>query len=186
MTRRHRGRATLGRGLITWSLDDREIWRLAWPALGALVAEPLYVLADTAIVGRIGTPQLAGLAVASSILLTAHSMFIFLAYGTTAAVARLLGAGEHRRAAQQAVQSIWLALTAGVILAVAGFVLAPSLVDALGGDDAAVVHNALVYLRISLLGLPSMMVVLASVAICAEFKTPGVLSLLRWGPLWAT
>ncbi|MXV97906.1 MAG: MATE family efflux transporter [Acidimicrobiaceae bacterium] len=148
---------------LRWTSDDAEIWRLAWPALGALVAEPLYVLADTAIVGRIGTPQLGGLAVAASILLTAHAMFIFLAYGTTAAVARLLGAGEHRRAAHQAVQSIWLALTAGVVLAVVGFVLAPTLVDALGGDDPDVLHNALVYLRISLFGLPAMLVMLAGV-----------------------
>ena len=152
----------LGRRLH-WSGDDTEIWRLAWPALGALVAEPLYVLTDTAIVGRIGTPQLGGLALAASILLTAHAMFIFLAYGTTAAVARLLGAGEHRRAAHQAVQSIWLALAAGVVLAAAGFVLAPTLVNALGGNDPEVLHNALVYLRISLFGLPAMLVVLAGV-----------------------
>ena len=148
---------------LRWSRDDREIWRLAWPALGALVAEPLYVLADTAIVGRIGTPQLGGLALAASILLTAHAMFIFLAYGTTAAVARLLGAGEHRRAAHQAVQSLWLALTAGVVLAVAGLLLSSWLVNTLGGDDPEVLRNALVYLRISLLGLPAMLVVLAGV-----------------------
>ncbi len=143
--------------------DDREIWRLAWPALGALTAEPLYVLADTAIVGRLGTAQLAGLALASSILLIAHAMFIFLAYGTTAAVARLLGAGEQRRAAHQAVQSTWLAAVVGVVLGVLGIVLAPLLVDALGGDDPAVRHNALVYLRISLVGLPAMLVMLAGV-----------------------
>ena len=163
MTRRRPRKSAPGLGTLRWSRDDREIWLLAWPALGALVAEPLYVLADTAIVGRIGTPQLGGLALAASILLTAHAMFIFLAYGTTAAVARLLGAGEHRRAAHQAVQSIWLALAAGVVLAAAGFVLAPALVNALGGDDPEVLHNALVYLRISLFGLPAMLVVLAGV-----------------------
>ena len=163
MTPRPRSDGTPLRTGLRWSPDDREIWRLAWPALGALVAEPLYVLADTAIVGRIGTPQLGGLALASSILLTAHAMFIFLAYGTTAAVARLLGAGEHRRAAHQAVQSIWLAMLAGAVLAAVGLVLAPWLVDALGGDDPEVRHNALVYLRISLLGMPAMLVVLAGV-----------------------
>ena len=156
-----RPRPTLTR--LRWSNDDREIWRLAWPALGALVAEPLYVLADTAIVGRIGTPQLGGLALAASILLAAHAMFIFLAYGTTAAVARLLGAGEHRRAAHQAVQSIWLALAAGIVLAAVGLLLSPWLVDALGGDDPEVLSNALVYLRISLFGLPAMLVMLAGV-----------------------
>jgi hypothetical protein len=83
---------------------------LAIPAFGALIAEPLYVLTDTAIVGHLGTPQLAGLAVASSVLLTLYAVFIFLAYGTTVAVSRLLGAADVREAAHQAVQSMWLAL----------------------------------------------------------------------------
>src|SRR5690606_2212972 len=87
---------------------DREILRLAVPAFGAPIAEPLYLLADTAVVGHLGTAQLGGLAVAASALLGGYSIFIFLAYGTTAAVSRLLGAGEHRRAADQAVQSLWL------------------------------------------------------------------------------
>ena len=50
---------------------DREILRLALPALGALAAEPLYLLADTAIVGHLGTPQLAALALAAAVLLDA-------------------------------------------------------------------------------------------------------------------
>ena len=99
---------------IRWTPTDREILRLAVPALGALVAEPLYILADTAVVGRIGTPQLGGLALASSLLLIGHAVFIFLAYGTTSAVSRLLGAGDERQAAHQAVQGLWLAVGIGV------------------------------------------------------------------------
>ena len=95
---------------------DRELLRLAVPALGALVAEPLYVLTDTAIVGHLGTPQLAGLSAASAVLLSGYSIFIFLAYGTTAAVSRLTGAGEPRQAAHQAVQAIWLAGGIGLAL----------------------------------------------------------------------
>ena len=86
---------------IGWGPTDRQILALALPALGALIAEPLYILADTAVVGNLGTPQLGGLALASSLLLIAFAVFIFLAYGTTSAVARLLGAGEHRQAAHQ-------------------------------------------------------------------------------------
>ncbi|HMS88325.1 MAG TPA: MATE family efflux transporter, partial [Acidimicrobiales bacterium] len=78
---------------------DREIVRLALPALVTLLAEPAYLLVDTAVVGHLGTPQLGGLAVASAILLTSYSLCIFLAYGTTAAVARLLGAGDRSGAA---------------------------------------------------------------------------------------
>jgi Na+-driven multidrug efflux pump len=99
---------------------DREIARLAIPAFGALIAEPLYVLTDTAIVGHLGTPRLAGVAVASSVLLTLYAVFIFLAYGTTAAVSRLLGAGDEREAAHQAVQSMWLALFIGLGVIVIG------------------------------------------------------------------
>jgi len=133
---------------------------LAIPAFGALIAEPLYVLTDTAVVGHLGTPQLAGLAVASSVLLTLYAVFIFLAYGTTAAVSRLLGAGDEREAAHQAVQSMWLALLIGLGVIVIGLGLSGPLVGWMGAEGA-VAANALVYLRISLAGVPAMLLVLA-------------------------
>lgn len=146
--------------MIRSSPWDREIGRLAVPALGALIAEPLYVLVDTAVVGHLGTPQLGGLAVAASVLLTIHSVCIFLAYGTTAAVARLLGAGHDRAAAHQAVQGLWLGGLLGVALAVTGWPLAGPLVRLLAAD-AAVAHEAEIYLRLSLPGLPALLLVLA-------------------------
>ncbi|HZA78302.1 MAG TPA: MATE family efflux transporter [Acidimicrobiales bacterium] len=130
------------------------------PALGALLAEPLYILTDTAIVGHLGTPQLGGLAVASSLLLTLHNLFIFLAYGTTAAVSRLLGAGDEREAAHQATQSMWLALAIGGTVMAGGLALSGPLVGWMGAEGA-VRANALVYLRISLFGVPAMLLVLA-------------------------
>lgn len=134
------------------SRHDREIARLAVPAFGALVAEPLYVLTDTAVVGRIGTDELAGLAVASSALLTGYAVFIFLAYGTTAAVSRLLGAGRDDAAAHQAVQGLWLAAVIGIVMTVLVMGLAAPIVELLGATGA-VRSNALVYLRISALGI---------------------------------
>jgi putative MATE family efflux protein len=139
---------------------DREIARLAIPAFGALIAEPLYVLTDTAIVGHLGTPQLGGLAVASSILLTLYNVFVFLAYGTTAAVSRLLGAGDEREAAHQAVQSLWLALLIGVGLVVVGLAGADALVSLMGAEGV-VRANALIYLRVSLFGVPALLLVMA-------------------------
>jgi len=139
---------------------DREILRLALPAFGALVAEPLYVLADTAVVGHLGTTQLAGLGVASSILLTGYALFIFLAYGTTGAVARLRGAGDDHEAARQAIQGMWLALGLAGVVAVAVYALAPAMVGALGAEGG-VRTNALVYLRISLFGLPALFLTMA-------------------------
>jgi len=139
---------------------DRDILRLAVPALAALAAEPLYVLADTAVVGHIGPEALAGLAVASSILLVGYAVFIFLAYGTTASVARLLGAGDEREAAHQAVQGMWLAAVCGVVVATVTFVLSGPLLSLLGATGA-VREQAATYLDISLLGVPAMLVVLA-------------------------
>src|SRR5437879_4709380 len=89
------------------SPHDREILRLALPALGALAAEPLYVLVDTAIVGHLGRPQIAALGLAGAVLSTAFTVFNFLAYGTTAAVARAAGAGQPERAAQPEAPAPW-------------------------------------------------------------------------------
>ena len=139
---------------------DREIARLAVPALGALIAEPLYVLADTAVVGRLGTEELAGLAVASAALLTGFSIFIFLAYGTTAAVSRLLGAGRPDEAAHQAVQGLWLAAGIGIVVTGGVLVGADPLISLLGGSGG-VADQAGIYLRISALGIPAQLLTFA-------------------------
>jgi putative MATE family efflux protein len=139
---------------------DREIARLAGPALVTLLSEPLYLLVDTAVVGHLGTPQLGGLAVASSILLTAYSLCIFLAYGTTAAVARLLGAGDRSGAAEQAVQGMWLGCGVGVLLALVIGIASSPLVGALGADGE-VARHAVWYLRVSCPGVPFLLLVLA-------------------------
>ena len=141
---------------------DRELLRLAVPAVGALVAEPLYLLADTAVVGHLGTSPLAGLAVASGVLLFAYGMCIFLAYGTTASVARLTGAGRPELAAAQAVQGLWLAASLGVALAILGAWFGQRLLGLLGAEGT-VLDQAGTYLRISLLGAPAMLVMLAGV-----------------------
>src|SRR5215470_16312550 len=96
-------------GWLRRSEHDREILRLAVPAFGALAAEPLYVLADTAIVGHLGKHPLGGLGVAAAVLTSVFGVFNFLAYGTTAGVARRIGAGDTRSAAEHGVAGLWLA-----------------------------------------------------------------------------
>jgi putative MATE family efflux protein len=142
--------------------SDREILRLAVPALGALAAEPLYILTDTAVVGHLGTPELGGLAVAGTILTTAYSLFNFLSYGTTAAVARAAGAGRAGASARNAVQSLWLALLIGTALALSGLLAAPLLVGLIG-PSATVRPHALLYLRIASLGMLPVMLALVGV-----------------------
>jgi putative MATE family efflux protein len=143
---------------------DREILTLAVPAFGALVAEPLFVMADSAIVGHLGTAQLAGLGVASALLTTAVSIFVFLAYATTAAVARRVGAGDLRAAIRQGMDGIWLALLLGAAVIAVVLPTAPGIVDLFGASPTATPY-ATTYLRISALGIPAMLVVLAATGV---------------------
>ncbi|WP_278235877.1 MATE family efflux transporter [Isoptericola sp. AK164] len=143
---------------------DREILALAWPALGALVAEPLFVLVDSAVVGHLGTAQLAGLSLASTLLVTLVGLCVFLAYATTAAVARRLGAGHDRAALQSGVDGMWLALGLGVVLAALLWTAAPWAVAVMGASDDVATH-AVTYLRWSAPGLPGMLLVLATTGV---------------------
>jgi putative MATE family efflux protein len=137
---------------------------LAVPAFGALVAEPLFVMADSAIVGHLGTAQLAGLGVASALLTTAVSVFVFLAYATTAAVSRRVGADDLQSAIRQGMDGIWLALLLGAAVIAVVLPTAPFLVDLFGASDTAAPY-AITYLRISSLGIPAMLVVLAATGV---------------------
>jgi putative MATE family efflux protein len=146
--------------VVRRSPHDREILRLAVPALGALAAEPLYVLVDTAIVGHLGRPQIAALGLAGTVLALAFTMFNFLTYGTTAVVARASGAGRHERAARLAAQALWVSLGVGLALLVACEALAEPLLRALGAHGRSGDY-ALTYFRIAALGLPAALIALA-------------------------
>jgi putative MATE family efflux protein len=142
------------------SPHDREIARLALPALGALAAEPLYVLADTAIVGHLGRQQIAALGLAGTVLAGAFTIFNFLTYGTTAVVARASGAGRQEEAARLAAQALWASLGIGVVLLVACELVGAPLLTGLGAHG----HSgdlALLYFRIAALGLPAALIALA-------------------------
>ncbi|QHF98087.1 MATE family efflux transporter [Streptomyces sp. NHF165] len=151
------GRAALRR-------HDREILGLALPAFGALVAEPLFLMADSAIVGHLGTAQLAGLGVASALLQTCVNVFVFLAYATTAAVARRLGAGDRSAALRQGIDGIWLALLLGLLVVAVALPTAPALLDAFGASATAAPYGT-TYLRVSALGIPAMLIVLAATGV---------------------
>ena len=136
---------------------DREILRLAVPALGALAAEPLYVLVDTAIVGHLGTTQLASLAIAATVLSTAFTIFNFLTYGTTAQVARLHGAGaggggRARRRAGAVAGAADRRRAAGRARA-----RSRGRSRSLMGAEGEVADGATTYLRIAALGAPAFM-----------------------------
>ncbi|MFJ1768450.1 MATE family efflux transporter [Amycolatopsis sp. NPDC088138] len=157
---------------------DREILRLAVPAFGALVAEPLFLLTDSAIVGHLGTAALGGLGVGGQALGTLLNICVFLAYGTTAAVARQVGAGNLPAAIRQGVDGIWLAVGIGLAVLVVGWPLTPWIVHAFGASSA-VAPAAVTYLRISLFGVPGMLVTLAGTGVLRglqDTRTPLVVS----------
>jgi putative MATE family efflux protein len=156
---------------------DREIFGLALPALGALAAEPLYLLADTAMVGHLGTEQLAALAIAATLLSGAFTLFNFLTYGTTAQVARLSGAAAHEEAGRLAAQALWLASGIGVLLTATLAALAVPLVDLMGADGHTA-DLAVLYLRIGSLGLPFALIALAGQGFLrgvSDLRTPLVI-----------
>jgi putative MATE family efflux protein len=133
---------------------DREIVRLALPALGALAAEPLYLLVDTAIVGHLGRSQLAALGIAFAVLGGVFAIFNFLQYGTTAQVARAGGAGEGGTARRLGAQAVWLSIGFGLAVAAGVAVFAEPLVALMGGEGEAA-DLAVTYLRIAAIGLPA-------------------------------
>ena len=137
------------------------ILALALPTFGQLIAEPTFVLIDTAIVGHIGVSALAGLSIGSTIILTAVGLYIFLAYSTTAQVAHLLGAGRRREGLQAGIDGLWLALGIGVVLAAALFAGARPLCVALRGTGETL-DQAVAYTQAVVLGAPGMLLVYAA------------------------
>ncbi len=142
----------------------RQILHLAVPAFGALIAEPLFLLADSAIVGHLGVPELAGVGLASTVLQTVVGLMVFLAYSTTPAVARLLGAGRRADALAVGRDGLWLALGLGLVLATAGWLGAGPLLSVMGARGG-VLGFAHEYLMVSLAGIPAMLLVLAAMGV---------------------
>jgi putative MATE family efflux protein len=159
---------------------DGEIFRLALPALGALAAEPLYLLVDTAIVGHLGREQLAALGIASVILGSSFVVFNFLQYGTTAQVARAGGAGESQAARRLGAQALWLSLAFGITVSALIALFAPQLVSLVGGEGEAA-DEAVTYLRIAAIGFPAAFIALGGQGYLrgiADLRTPLIIVIL--------
>lgn len=159
---------------------DGEIWRLSAATFVALVSEPLLLLADSAIVGHLGTPELAGLGIATAVLGTVMSISIFLAYGTTSGVSQLVGAGRSRDALALGVDGLWLAVVLGTVVTVVGVVGNHTIVGWFGPSPEVAVQ-AEAYLQIGWLGTVPLLIMLASVGVLRGFKdvrTPMVVAVL--------
>lgn len=157
---------------------NRRILALAVPAFGALIAEPLFLLADSAIIGRLGTSQLAGVGISATVVQTVVGLMVFLAYSTTPAVARHLGGGRLKRALEVGRDGLWTALGLGVVLAILGYAVGRPLLRGLGARGQVLDH-ATSYFLWSLPGLVAMLVVLAAVGVLRglqDTRTPLVIA----------
>ena len=137
--------------------DDRAIVALALPALGALAADPLYSLIDTAFVGHLGAVELAAVAVGTAAFTASFWIFSFLAYGVTPRVARAVGRDDPHGAARIGVQALLLAVGIGLVVLVAGLLLAGPVVRLLGAGPR-VASFAEPYLRIRILSAPAVLI----------------------------
>ena len=153
---------------------SREILRLAIPSLGAMVAQPLFLLTDAAMVGTLGTTAVASLALAGTVVQTVVGVLIFLTYATTPLVSRRRGAGDEAGALAAGINGVWIALVVGVVLAI-GVGAASTRLVSLFGADATVTAAAAEFLAISAVGIPAMLVTLAATGFLRGFgdaRTP--------------
>lgn len=157
---------------------NRQILALAVPAFGALIAEPLFLLADSAIIGHLGTAQLAGVGISATVVQTVVGLMVFLAYSTTPAVARHLGGGRLKQALEVGRDGLWTAAGLGVVLATAGILAGRPLLQALGARGEVLEH-ATSYFVWSMPGLLAMLVVLAAMGVLRglqDTKTPLIIA----------
>lgn len=146
---------------LTNASVNKKLLLLALPTFGQLIAEPTFVLIDTAIVGHVSDSALAGLSLGSSVVLTAVGLCVFLAYSTTSSVARLFGAGKRREGFQAGLNGLWLSLCIGIVLAFVLFIGAHPICSFLGGRDEAL-QQAVIYTQMVVLGVPGMLLVYAA------------------------
>jgi putative MATE family efflux protein len=158
-----------GRDLDDRRRISRQIFALALPTFGQLIAEPAFILIDTAIVGHISDAAMAGLSVGSTIILTTVGLCVFLAYGTTSQVAHLMGAGKRREGLEAGIDGLWLALLIGVVISLALFATARPLCSAMGAEGV-VLDNATAYVQAIVFGLPGMLLVYAANGIFRGLK----------------
>lgn len=156
----------------------RRILALALPALGALIAEPLFLATDTALVGHLGAAPLAALGIAATVLQTVVGLLVFLAYATTPIVGRRFGAGDLPGAWRAGVDGIWLALGLGAVVTAGLWFGARPLANAFGAAPG-LAEDVAEYVRVGAFGVPAMLIVLAATGLfrgLQDTRTPLIVS----------
>lgn len=138
----------------------RRVLALALPALGVLAANPLYLLLDTAIIGRLGAVELAALAAGATVQSTVTTQLTFLSYGTTARASRYFGAGKRDEAIAEGVQATWVGLGVGILLAGSVSVFARPIALLLTNEPTAANASAS-WMRVAVFAIPLTLIIMA-------------------------
>lgn len=152
------------------------VLNMAWPAIVDQTLAMVIGIVDTAMVGRLGAQALASVGLGAQLMQASTAIFGAVTTGTTALVARFIGAQDHEQAQNTARQSM---LFGGILAASVATVLllfAPSVLRGLfGSSEAEVLAGASAYVRIVALSLVPQFLLIVSNGIMrgsGDTKTP--------------
>ena len=129
----------------------------AVPLIASGILQLLFNAADMVVAGRFaGNAALGAVGATSSLINLLINVFIGMSVGTNVLVAHFYGANRKEELGQTVHTSIALSLVSGVILGIAGFMLASPLLSLMGTPDDILPH-AVIYMQIYFIGVPGML-----------------------------
>ncbi len=132
---------------------------LALPSIMEMFLQSLLGIADTAMVGALGGYAIAAISLADNPVMLLIAVFAALSVGTTALVARFIGAKNYKDGEDTILQSLFISLILSIIFSLVGFLLSKNIVVLMGAEEQ-IVPYASKYMRIIMLGLPGLIVTL--------------------------
>ncbi len=157
----------------------RAVFLLSIPMILEMCMESLFTVVDIFFVGRIGKEAVATVGLTESVITIVYSVAIGLSMAATAMVARRIGEKSPEEAARAAAQSINLALILTVVISLAGYFLAPHILEMMGASPRTVSIGA-PYTRIMFEGC---IVIMLLFLINGIFRGAGNASIAMWS-LW--
>lgn len=115
---------------------NRQLFRLAWPSLVENLLQTMLGFVDLVFVGQLGPDAIAGIGLGTQMMFLLQVLFMGLAIGNTALVARAIGAKDKAEAERIAKQSLVLAVMLSVGIGSIGFFLSDSIVRLAGATDS--------------------------------------------------
>ena len=132
---------------------QRQVLRVALPAIGEQVLSMMVSIVDTILVGHLGAYALAAVSLATEWLMFAMVLFWAIGTGATTLVARSLGGRDLETANGTVRQSIQIGVMVALVVAVAAELLAEPAMAVMGAEPDVLKEGA-TFLRIAALALP--------------------------------